>query len=195
MRLTWLTLICSLFITLSVSELRSQTVDDGVIRFEEPSESEVELQPNFQDTPGFDQHAFESRMESLWFQRKAYLTEGLEEDAARASASLLIFCREEGLARVTDLSGALLIEAEQFRQNGRHRWALNSIALAEDLDPGRSQTAFLKAKILWGSGAGIVKTIGTWSQPHLPDPLVRGSVGCDGICGPYGLASSSSNPP
>ena len=64
-------------------------VDRGVIRIAQPkpaekadSEGATEPAPQSDARHGFDVEAFDSRFESLWFQRKAYQDEGRDEDAA-----------------------------------------------------------------------------------------------------------------
>ncbi len=100
---------------------------------------------------GFDYESFEARLDSLWFQRKALLADGREADAAEQSELIRAFCREEGVRRVEDMAGALLAEADRFLEQGRYQRALDSLALAESVDPGRPQIHMARARIFWSA--------------------------------------------
>jgi hypothetical protein len=76
---------------------------------------------------GFDYEAFEARLESLWFQRKAFLADGRVEDAAQQAERIRTFCQEEGVGRLGFLAGALVAEAARYRKEGRHDEALASL--------------------------------------------------------------------
>lgn len=136
-------------------------VDSGVIRLAKPAppeepeaEAPVEPDPHTGARRGFDVDAFDSRFESLWFQRKAYQAEGRDEDATRQSDLIRDFVAEEGVRRLEIPAGALLIEARDLLREGSHKKALASLALADALDPGRPQVELARARVLWASGAG-----------------------------------------
>ena len=136
-------------------------VDSGVIRLAQPQNpagqesgtmSESELRSEARH--GFDVEAFDSRFESLWFQRKAYQAEGRDEDVARQSDLIRDFVAEEGVRRLETPAGALLIESRAWLREGSYDKALASLALAESLDPGRPQVSLARAQVLWASGTG-----------------------------------------
>jgi tetratricopeptide (TPR) repeat protein len=136
-------------------------VDSGVIRLAQPlspaepeSRTIAEPEPLSEARHGFDVEAFDSRFESLWFQRKAYQAEGRDDDVARQSDLIRDFVAEEGVRRLEAPAGALLIESRAWLREGSYDKALASLALAESLDPGRPQIALARAHVLWASGAG-----------------------------------------
>jgi tetratricopeptide (TPR) repeat protein len=148
-------------LTWAATPAASAEVDSGVIRLAQPAppadseaETPVEPDPHAGARRGFDVEAFDSRFESLWFQRKAYQAEGRDEDAARQSDLIRDFVAEEGVRRLEIPAGALLIEARDLLREGSHKKALAALALAESLDPGRPQIALARARVLWASGAG-----------------------------------------
>ncbi len=98
---------------------------------------------------GFDYERFETRLESLWFQRKAFLADGADDNAAEQSALIKAFCREEGIHRLETVAGALLAETQRHLDTGRYNRALASLDLAEAVDPGRPQTHLARAEVYW----------------------------------------------
>jgi len=100
---------------------------------------------------GFDYDAFEARLESLWFQRRALVTEGREVDAAQQGRQIRSFCAEEGVGRLEPLAAALLVEADRYHRQGDYARALGALELAEAFDPDRPQTHWATARILWES--------------------------------------------
>jgi tetratricopeptide (TPR) repeat protein len=143
----------------------ARSIDSDVIRLSgdaaPPIVEELD-RPAFVGPVGFDHRAFEARLESIWFQRKAYIAEGREEDAARVSEALRSFCREEGLPRMADLGAALRFEAFTLLNEGHPGRAIASLELAEYLDPGLPQTDFLRARVLWNSGTGYISVAGAF---------------------------------
>jgi hypothetical protein len=136
-------------------------VESGVIRLAQPdpaadpgSQAASALDKRADARHGFDVEAFDSRFESLWFQRKAYQAEGRDEDVARQSDLIRDFVTEEGVRRLETPAGALLIESRGWLREGSYEKALASLALAESLDPGRPQISLARAHVLWASGAG-----------------------------------------
>jgi tetratricopeptide (TPR) repeat protein len=136
-------------------------LDHGVIRLVQPatpaerdSGESTEPEPRTDARRGFDVTAFDSRFESLWFQRKAYQAEGRDEETARQSDRIRDFVAEEGVRRLEIPAGALLIESRDWLREGSYERALASLALAESLDPERPQIALARAHVLWASGAG-----------------------------------------
>ncbi len=101
---------------------------------------------------GFDYEAFEARLESLWFQRKALLAEGRDPDAAQQGRMIRSFCAEEGVRKLEPLAAALIVEADRYHRQGDYGRALASLELAELFDPDRPQTHWATARILWESG-------------------------------------------
>ena len=144
-------------------------LDHGVIRLAQPappaeqeSPAPDEAEPRTDARRGFDVDAFDSRFESLWFQRKAYQAQGRDEDAARQSDLIRDFVAEEGVRRLEIPAGALLLETRDWLREGSYKKALDSLALAESLDPGRPQIAVARAHVLWASGAGLFASGAEW---------------------------------
>ena len=152
-------------------------VESGVIRLAHPApaaaaEPKESPEPDVQADPrhGFDVEAFDSRFESLWFQRKAYQTEGRDEDVLRQSGLIRDFTAEEGVRRLEAPAAALVMEARTWLREGNHDKALAALALAESLDPGRPQIRLARAHVLWTSGAGVLPAAVEWLH------AVRGTV-------------------
>ena len=102
------------------------------------------------DTPrGFDYERFQTRLESLWFQRKAFLADGADEKAAEQAQLIMAFCHEEGIRRLEPMGGALLAETRRHLDSGHYRRALAALELASAIDPGRPQIHFARASVLW----------------------------------------------
>ena len=128
---------------------------EDVIRLGDPGNADVDIEsPETPDSfgemrRGFDHESFEARLESLWFQRKIYLSDGRKEDAARQSQLIRAFCNEEGVKRLENLASALVSEARRHLDDGDYRMALDSLALAESFDPGRPQIHRARAAVHW----------------------------------------------
>lgn len=149
----------------AVPSAESAGVDTGTIRLRapEPPAESVDASGARPDTDakrGFDYDAFETRLLGLWFQRKAYLAQGREDDAGRQSDAIRAFCRSEGIGRLPGIADALLLEAERFLDQGHYSRAGDALDLAEDLDPGRAQIRFARAALAWRSGRGFVESGG-----------------------------------
>lgn len=155
--------LCVLFLPAAAQE-----VDSGVIRLapSPPRDSGPSAGGESPDgllgsgeRRGFDDQAFGARIESLWFQRKAYLADGRTEEALRQAESIRRFTAEEGVRRLEAPAGALVLEAERALRDGNHGRALEALHLAEGLDPGRSQIRLLRASALWASGSGAIAAL------------------------------------
>ena len=141
------------------SGLSAASQDGGVIRLtprdggEEPTpQRQTESAALGQARRGFDFAGFESRLESLWLQRKTLLGDGRQEDAEIQDQLIRSFCVEEGVGRLEELASALIAESERYLEQGDHDQALRSLQLAEALDPGRGQVHLARAGVLWDSG-------------------------------------------
>jgi len=150
--------------------------DDGVIRLgprisdepaTEPITGERTLEGEGEGRRGFNYEQFETRLESLWFQRKAFLADGADDKAAQQAELIKAFCYEEGIRRLETLAGALLAETQRHLRKGRYNRALAALDLAEAIDPGRAQIHFARASVYWqaagrnGAAAGeLFKGIG-----------------------------------
>jgi tetratricopeptide (TPR) repeat protein len=151
-------------------------VDHGVIRIQQANPptaadtTSTEPAPRPDSRHSFDVEAFDSRFESLWFQRKAYQADGRDEDAARQSDLIRNFVSEEGVRRLEIPAAALLLEARTRLREGSHDKALAALALAESLDPGRPQIALARAHVLWAKGAGPLAAGAEWLR------AVRGTI-------------------
>ena len=142
-----------------------------MIRLTQPeAPTEPDADASSQPTPtngarhSFDVEAFDGRFESLWFQRKAYLSAGRDDEAARQSDLIRDFVAEEGVRRLEGPAGALLMESRAWLHEGSYEKALSSLSLAESLDPGRPQVTVARAYVLWASGAGVFATVAEWLQ-------------------------------
>jgi tetratricopeptide (TPR) repeat protein len=134
-------------------------VDSGVIRLGTPSGSSADEEgaaPSAEGRRGFDYDAFDARLEGLWFQRKALVAEGRDEDADRQSDLIRAFCSEEGVRRLEGPAGALLTEADRSFDEGNYERAKASLRLADALDPERPAVHSTLAAILWKEGAGVL---------------------------------------
>ncbi|MBD3866702.1 MAG: tetratricopeptide repeat protein [Acidobacteria bacterium] len=146
-------LACCLAVSFAVAE-------QGKIRLRQSApevRSEAEPAPrgpSDSSLSGFDYEAFENRLQSHWFQRKAFLAEGRENDALRQSERIQAFCTEEGIGRLRGLADALIVESDHHLIRGNFTKALEALDLAEQLDPGRSQVRLARAGVLWKSGRG-----------------------------------------
>ena len=144
------------------SPLIAEETDTGVIRLEAaaPSPEIVEDRPSGAAAPpvrqGFDLDAFESRLESLWFQRKAFLADGRDAAAARQVEMIREYCSEERVHRVEAMAGALLAEARRYISEGSYDEAFEALDFATVLDPGRPQIYRARAQLFWSSGRGYL---------------------------------------
>ena len=123
---------------------------------------------------GFDYQAFEARLETLWFQRKAFLADGRINDARRQSELLRSFTVQEGVHRLESMAGALLAESARYLEEGHYDRALETIELAEAFDPGRPQASVARASVYWKSRRGHVRAAGHMFQA-LKRSLLRAS--------------------
>lgn len=146
----------------------AQEVDSGVIRLAPPPSGDSGATSGGEriggllgtgERRGFDDQGFGARIESLWFQRKAYLAEGRTEEALRQAELIRSFTAEEGVRRLEAPASALVLEAQRAMRDGSHARALEALHLAEGLDPERSQIRFLRARSLWASGSGAVASL------------------------------------
>ena len=107
-------------------------VDNGVIRLAAPSEPVEDALPEeeveiTEPREGFDYGSFESRLESLWFQRKTFLADGRVEDANLQLERIRSFTGEEGVHRLEHLAGALLAEARRSMREGNREAQLDRL--------------------------------------------------------------------
>ena len=105
-------------------------VDSGVIRLGGESSqagSDPTVVPGLEGRRGFDYNSFEQRLESLWFQRKAFLAAGRERDAAKQSRQLEAFCAEEDVSGLSNLASALIAESKRYLDEGSYEKALSCI--------------------------------------------------------------------
>ena len=143
-------------------------LDSGVIRLAQPTPAETqpkevpEPEVHTEARHGFDVEAFDSRFESLWFQRKAYQAEGRDDDVARQSDLIRDFVAEEGVRRLEAPAAALVMEARAWLREGNYGKALGALSLADALDPGRPQIRLARAHVLFASGAGFLPAAAEW---------------------------------
>lgn len=134
-------------------------MDSGVIRLGAGSGAEAtkdEGAPSAEGRRGFDYDAFDARLEGLWFQRKALVSEGRDDDAERQSQLIQAFCSEEGVRRLEGPAGALLAEADRSFDEGNYDRAKAALDLADALDPERAEVHSTRAAILWKERAGVL---------------------------------------
>ncbi len=125
-----------------------------------PEPEQIEAEPVESALRGFNYEAFETRLQSHWFQRKAFIAEGRENDAMRQSERIRAFCTEEGIGRLRGLADALIVESDHHLVKGNFTKAQDALLLAEQLDPGRSQVRLARAAIIWKSGQGAFPALG-----------------------------------
>jgi tetratricopeptide (TPR) repeat protein len=129
-------------------------VDRGVIRFGAPAgqtaaPAAAETIHLGEPRRGFDYASFESRLESLWFQRKTLLASGREQDATAQLERIRALCSAEGVKRLEHLSGALVAEALRYLEEGNGPLVFAALQHAEAFDPGRPQTHLVRARAHW----------------------------------------------
>lgn len=144
---------------LAASVALAADIDSGVIRLA-PSDSarppaaaqeSVEIE---EPRRGFDYESFEARLESLWFQRKAFLADGRIDDASEQLERIRAFGSEEGVSRLEHLAGALLAEARGYLDEGNQQQTFATLDYAETFDSGRPQTHLARAAAHWKFGTG-----------------------------------------
>jgi len=133
--------------------------DDDVIRLDRVPQGdsqgpEAEKPQIGEPRDGFDYDSFETRLESLWFQRKTLLDSGREQDAALQLERIRSFCAAEGVGRLEDLAGALVTDVRRAAGEGNYKRALFSLSYAETFDPTRPQIPLERAVILWEANGG-----------------------------------------
>ena len=148
-------------------QLAAGPADEGVIRLR-PASPPAAAEPEFSaesETPttdvagprrGFDYHAFETRLESLWFQRKTLVADGRRQDAAEQSQLMRAFCAEEGVRRVDGLAASLVGEAARRIDEGDYAGAQESLDLAQSFDADRPEIHLALARLYWKSGRGAL---------------------------------------
>jgi tetratricopeptide (TPR) repeat protein len=133
-------------------------VDTGAIRLKSsaaPEPTEVQERVEIEEPRrGFDYEAFETRLESLWFQRKTFLADGRVEDARLQLEMIRAFCVEEGVQRLEYLAGALVAEAQRYLREGNREQTLTALDFAQAFDPGRPQVHRMRAAAYWKFGNG-----------------------------------------
>jgi tetratricopeptide (TPR) repeat protein len=135
-------------------------VDSGVIRLGSPGTTtetaeEVDIQ---EPRRGFDHTSFESRLESLRFQRKALLADGRADDANAQLERIRAFAFEEGVTRLEYVAGALIAESHRFLGEGNQEQVYTALEYAESFDSGRPQIHLTRAAAHWEFGAGVLPT-------------------------------------
>ncbi|ANM28842.1 hypothetical protein ABI59_03310 [Acidobacteria bacterium Mor1] len=157
----------------AVVPVYAQEADSGVIRLggkrtadPEPVEQQSsDSEQHFGGARrGFDYDAFRARLETYWFQRKAFLAHGRDGDADRQAELIRAFCLEEGVSRLEGLSSALISEAKRYMREGDYAQARKSLDLAEAFDPGRPQIAVARAALAYESGLGYLTTAGEFAR-------------------------------
>jgi tetratricopeptide (TPR) repeat protein len=96
---------------------------------------------------GFDYEAFETRLQSLWFQRKTFLSSGRDDGAGVQLENLRAFCTEEGVRRLEHLAGALVAEAHRLIEEGSYTRAITALHYAQAFDPDRPQIHLARAVV------------------------------------------------
>lgn len=111
---------------------------------------------------GFDYERFQTRLESQWFQRKAFLADGADDKAAEQAELIQAFCHEEGVRRLEPMAGALIAETARHLDDGHYNRALAALDLAQSLDPGRPQTHFARASVYWKAAGRNTEAAAEW---------------------------------
>ena len=171
----WIALVtASIFVSILILGAPAEaqvSQDSGTIRLaprEAPASGEAELAQQVdmngsaEPRRGFDYDRFETRLQSLWFQRKAFLADGADEQARQQADLIQAFCHEEGIERLEGMASALLAETKRHLANGHYNRALDALALAERLDSGRAQTRFARADVLWQADGRNGEAVREW---------------------------------
>lgn len=103
----------------------------------------------------FDFDLFESRIQLLWFKRKAFLNANRIEEAERHMEMLKFFCQQEGIRRLPTIARALTFEGINYFQEGNFEKAKTSFNHAIGFDPFLAQPRIELAKTYWKSEGGI----------------------------------------
>ena len=145
-------LFISIFLTFGAPASAEASVDGEVIRLRaDPPSSAPSVEPEQVkvEAPrrGFDYDAFETRLQSLWFQRKTFLADKRLEDAAEQLDKIRTFSNEEGVKRLEHMAGALVAEAHRYAREGNYEQALASLHFASAFDPDRPQIHLSRAEI------------------------------------------------
>jgi tetratricopeptide (TPR) repeat protein len=156
----------------AVGFARPAAAETGVIRLAAPRPEPEREGPS--ESPGiaalkegrrgFDFDSFQSRLEGAWFQRKGFLADRRETDAARQSELIRALCAEEGIRRVEGVAAALVAEARRYLGEGSYQKALRSLDLAEAFDPDASQIHLARASVVWKSSGGLLPVAGELVQ-------------------------------
>jgi len=141
----------------------AQEVETGVIRLGGKPNPSIDIPtPRVESAKrSFDFQSFETRLDSLWFQRKALSADGRFEDAAAMGVQIGSFSDEEGVHQLSKLSGALLRETERWIQEGNFDQAMATLELAESFDAGHPQIHRARAAVHWNRGDHLA-AIGDW---------------------------------
>lgn len=150
----------------------SAAADTGVIHLESPAPETTLLSPAAEGDiaalkegrRGFDFASLEARLEGLWFQRKGFLADGRDADAARQSELIRSFCAEEGIQRIEGVAAALVAESRRYLDEGNYEKALRSLDLADSFDRGSPQIHLARAAVFSKSSGGRWSAAGEFFQ-------------------------------
>jgi tetratricopeptide (TPR) repeat protein len=94
-----------------------------------------------------------ARLREQWLVWNSAFLQGDREQASGAAQELLLTARELGMSRLSELAIGILVrsvEAAREGDNERARWGLE---MAEQLDPGRAESAFARARVAYIDGS------------------------------------------
>src|SRR6185369_3469770 len=101
----------------------------------------------------FNFEGFRSRIQALWFKRKAFVQK-LPDAAAEQTQAMQQLCAEVGVTRLDDIAAALVHEGHGFLEEGNFDKAKRSFEGALKFDPDLPDAHFGLATSHWRHGGG-----------------------------------------
>lgn len=107
----------------------------------------------------FNFEGFRSRVQGLWFKRKAFVQKNLPDAAAEQTQAMQQLCAEVGVTRLDDVAAALVHEGHGFLEEGNFDKAGRSFEDALRFDPDLPDAHFGLATAHWRQSGGFSSAI------------------------------------
>ena len=107
----------------------------------------------------FNFEGFRSRVQGLWFKRKAFVQKNLPDAAAEQTQAMLQLCTEVGVTRLDDVAAALVHEGYGYLAEGNFDKAGHSFEDALKFDPDLPDAHFGLATAHWRQGGGFSRAL------------------------------------
>lgn len=120
----------------------------------EPSHGDDEIEANRR----FNFEGFRSRVQGLWFKRKAFI-QNLPDAAAEQTQAMQQLCAEVGVTRLDDVAAALVHEGHGFLEEGNFDKAGHSFEDALKFDADLPEAHFGLATAHWRRSGGFSSAI------------------------------------